>query len=71
MTAPRVNTTDFEFSHGRKPRGRGSWAFFFERDRRNHDVQDAFWHHGSFTEAKKAAVEEARRRGARDVFVGS
>lgn len=63
-----VNTRDFEFSHGRKPRGSGSWAFFFKRD---DDVSNAFWAQGSYTEAKKAAIAEAKRRGARTVFVGS
>jgi len=24
-----VNTTEYQFSHGRKPRGQGTWAFQF------------------------------------------
>ena len=64
----RVHTTDFEFAHGRKPRGEGTWAFFFDR---RASVEQAFWATGSFTEAKKQAVAEAQRRGFEDVFVGS
>ena len=29
MTTVHVDTSQFEFSHGRKPRGAGSWAFDF------------------------------------------
>ena len=28
----RFDTSEFEFSHGRAPRGRGSWAFSLVRD---------------------------------------
>lgn len=65
------NTREYEFSHGKKPRGRGSWAFFF--DDKTNNVADAFWTPGSTTyaEAKKMAKAEAVRRGARDVTVGS
>lgn len=54
-------TTEFEFSHGRQPRGFGSWAFSLER---NPDVSSpagpaeggVIWTHScSYTEAKKAA----------------
>lgn len=52
------NTTQYEFSHGKQPRGRGSWAFEFE------DSPDAWFAPGSLTigEAKKAARAEAVRR---------
>lgn len=63
------NTSDFQFSHGRAPRGFGSWAFFFER---NAPVEQAFWvHQATFAAARKAAAQEARRRGCDVVFVGS
>ena len=70
MAKLHFNTTDYEFSHGSKPRGRGSWAFFFNRD--GH-VDSAFWTPGSTTyvEAKKLVAAEARRRGVAEVFVGS
>lgn len=52
---------------GRKPRGRGHWAFAFEGapEERGH----VWWADGSFTEARKAAEREARRRGAATVVV--
>ena len=27
---PHFNTNEYEFSHGKKPRGHGYWAFFFD-----------------------------------------
>lgn len=64
----KFDTTDFQAAHGRRPRGNGSWAFFF---RRKADVSEAFWVNGSFSEAKAAAAAEATKRGVRCVFVGS
>lgn len=66
---PTVSTADYESAHCKKPRGTGTWAFFF--DGRDHDVADAFWANGSYTEAKAAAVAEAKRRGVSRVTVGS
>lgn len=63
-----VNTFDYEFSHGRSPRGRGHWAFFFDRRAR---IEDAYWVEGYYTEAKRLARLEAQRRGVCEVFVGS
>jgi hypothetical protein len=62
-----VDTREFEVAHGRKPRGRGGWAFFFEYGQ----TGEAFWANGTYAEARRAAVAEAKRRGATDVFVGS
>lgn len=64
----QVETREFEFSHGKKPRGRGHWAFFFDGQR---NVDKAFWAQGTFAEASKAAKEEAKKRGAHSVAVGS
>lgn len=65
-----VSTRSYEASHGRQPRGTGSWAFFFDGER---DVAQAWWSSGSapYREARAAAVAEARRRGASSVEVGS
>lgn len=55
------DTTPYRASHLREPRGRGSWAFEFEgyRDR------DILWSPSmTYTEAKKWAVEEVKRRDA-------
>lgn len=56
------NTTDYQMSHGRGPRGFGSWAFFFQR---NADVGQAFWvHQSTYADAKKAVRAEVKRRQA-------
>lgn len=65
---PEFSTSQFEFAHGKKPRGNGTWAFFFDS---RTDVETVFWHTGSFAEAKAAAMAEAARVGARRVSVGS
>ncbi len=72
MTSTRrveFNTTDYQFSHGRAPRGVGTWAFF--RDRSS-DPCEGFWvNQASFTEAKKAAAVWARQNNVATVYVGS
>lgn len=52
------NSRPFVASHSRQPRGFGCWVFQFE------DSAEPWFapHSMSFAEAKKAAVEEARRR---------
>lgn len=50
-----VDTGRFEASHGRKPRGNGWWAFEV--------AGREFWaDFGSFTQARRQAQSEARRR---------
>ena len=58
----RVETTDYEFSHGHTPKGRGGWLFSFVR---NPDViNDVLINcNGTYTEAKKALKVELDRRG--------
>ncbi len=54
----RVSTTQFEFSHGRKPKGTGLWLFsvkFADGD------SAVFEFNGKFSDAKQAALAEARR----------
>ncbi len=57
------STCEYEYNHGAKPRGRGSWAFAFD-GKEQHDA--LFWTPGSTTygEAIKLARAEAARRGA-------
>jgi hypothetical protein len=50
-------TSQYVFSHGREPRGRGHWAFAPFRD-----TLEVFWAHGSYAEAKKDAVRQARAK---------
>ncbi len=58
--APTVHTEQFEWSHGKKPRGTGGWAFQFDKD------SEPYFPKGSLTyaEAKRQAMAEGRRRGA-------
>jgi hypothetical protein len=60
-----VSTTNYEFAHGKKPRGYGYWAFYFGSDPEPH------FYTGSYGEAKKAAVADAVAKGHPFVAVGS
>ena len=62
-----VKTNQFVNAHGKQPRGTGQWFFFMGAD---DDVMNAFQFTGSFGQAKKAAVDEARKRGVATVHVG-
>jgi hypothetical protein len=52
-----IETTDYEFSHGRKPSGFGSWGFAYRRDA---DFGEIFWVYGSYLLAKQIARQRAR-----------
>ncbi len=51
----RVETNEYEFSHGRKPRGTGCWAFQIG--------EEMVFITGTFTTAKNLAVNNARAKG--------
>ena len=56
----KISTTQYEFSHGRKPRGRGHWAF---------SVNGAvLWKEGLLSEAKKAVQAEFPKAGKVEVL---
>ena len=66
-----VSTHQYEFSHGRKPRGIGHWAFAFDGQ---NNLEQLFWVHpdmtiggsgGTYGQAKRLASAEARKRGVR------
>jgi len=63
-----VQTSEYEFSHGHAPRGRGGWAFRF-----GSPEAEPTWIHGSLTyaEARAAAVRMAREHGVATIFVCS
>lgn len=66
-TRVEFRTEQFQFSHGKKPRGEGYWAFGFSRSA---ELDDLFFSPFlTFAEAKKLAAEEARRRGVSEVWV--
>lgn len=57
----RVETSTFEASHGKAPRGLGNWAFEFVKFN-CHPL--TFHYMGTYSAAKAAAVKEARLDGA-------
>lgn len=68
VTKVEVITDDFEFSHGRKPRGYGSWAFAFgARDAQPEFIPGSM----TFTDARRKAVELAKVRGVSELWVCS
>ena len=62
----QFSTAEFEFSHGKKPRGFGSWAFFFGDSDAAHFAPTS-----SFADAKRWAAKEAKAAGHWRVRVGS
>lgn len=68
MAKVAFRTADYEFCHGVKPRGVGNWGFFFHPSRK---IEDVWFFFGSYTDAKKMAAAEAKRRNVEEVFVGS
>lgn len=65
VTRVEVSTAEYAFAHGRDPRGRGSWAFYFG--------EEIVWIPGSMTygEAKKEAIKLAKQRGFSFIKVAS
>ena len=71
-----VSNTDYEFTHGKKPGGQGSWFFVAHRGGINFskDVEgeDYVELHGmSYSDAKKAAVKWAKSKGHTSLFVAT
>lgn len=66
--AVTFSTTCYENSHGRSPKGRGSWAFGATR---NPEPQDIIWAPSlsTLTEAKKFAAAVAAERGIDSLHV--
>ena len=66
----RFSTSEYEFAHGRKPRGRGHWAFqFYEKN----DWFTVKFAPGSLTyvDAKRWATKTAKAIGCDRVSVGT
>ena len=58
-----VSTTEYQFSHGKLPRGRGSWAFQIGRD-----AESIFW--STPNRSYGEAVRDARKLAvARKAYV--
>ena len=63
----RINTSQFEAAHGRKPRGQGLW--FFELVTAAGRKSCAC--NGTYTEASRHARRQAGHVGATEIVVGS
>lgn len=68
ITEVHINTRSFEFAHGKKPRGVGSWAFGTHP---RQDIDKLFWHNGPYSDAVKAAKEHAKKHGHGEMHVMS
>lgn len=67
MAAIEIITTQYEFSHGRKPRGRGFWAF---APVRNPEAGNIIWTgQMTYADAKKHVATIARERGITTLHV--
>lgn len=67
LAAREVNTAQFEFAHGRAPRGRGHWVFCLtvQGDKRSFMPGPNLL----YGEAKRQALAEAKRLGANKITV--
>ncbi len=65
-----VSTDQYQFAHGKSPRGFGSWGFFFDDAR---DASQVWFAEPAMTyaQAKRAAIVEAKRRDAVRIEVAS
>lgn len=75
-TEAEVSNTDYEFTHGKKPKGQGSWFFVAHRGGINFskDVEGEDYiqlNQMSYSDAKKAAVKWARSKGHTSLFVAT
>jgi hypothetical protein len=59
-TPIEVKTSGYEFAHGKKPSGTGTWAFQLGDDDR---PEHTYWFTGRYTDGRKAAMRAARWRG--------
>lgn len=65
----QVGTAQYEFAHGKKPRGTGYWAFNFFNG--SGYIVDTVFINGSYGAAKAAAVAQAAARDIDRIAVGS
>lgn len=63
-----VDTSEYSFSHGREPKGRGCWAFSEKRDPDFTNKNEVKWYSGTWAEAKRQAVTEAAENGIYRIF---
>lgn len=64
-----VNTSEYRFSHGREPKGRGRWAFSYLRDPDfASNSGEVMWFTGTYAEARKQAIAEAAANGQSIIY---
>lgn len=70
MATIEVSTSQYEFAHGRRPAGRGYWAFFFDGQT---DVNQAFFSGRAqlYSQALKDAKAYAKEHGHTSITIGS
>ena len=65
VTVSNDSVDHYQWTHGKKPSGKGSWAFSTvhpgQHDVRKHDTH--FVHHSSYTDAKKSAIAHYKKQG--------
>lgn len=61
---PSISHGEYERSHMKAPRGRGSWAF---SSKRNPNIEDVKFFNGTLTQAKQAAGNAFR--GATEIHL--
>lgn len=71
-----VGSTDYQWTHGKKPSGQGSWFFVAHRGGINFskDVEGEDYiqlHQMSYGDAKKAAIKWAKSKGHTSLFVAT
>jgi hypothetical protein len=71
-----VGNTEYQWAHGKKPSGQGSWFFVAHRGginfRKDVENEDYVQLHGmSFGDAKKAAIKWAKSKGHTSLFVAT
>lgn len=63
----RIETSRYQFAHGKAPRGHGSWAFHPDFNVDASSAEILWVHRATFGEAKKAAVAHFSAKGTTSV----
>lgn len=66
----QFETRDFVRAHGRRPSGRGSWAFAAKPDFESDDTR-IFWTNGLYSDAKREAAKHFAKQSVKLVYVYS
>jgi hypothetical protein len=61
-----VDTTEYEFAHGKKPRGYGRWAFLMACNK-----MDVVFYTGKYRDCLKKAKAKAKASGYAGIAVGA